>query len=300
MERAGLSPSDLARKLRVTPTAVSSWIKGKKIPRPAQKRQLADFFNLTIEQLFDDSTGLPLDKLDIADTAGVDLNTVNQWLGKGGDDNRFVHAVKHIVELEKRIRELEEQLAETKTDRDHWRTQAKALIDIAPPTKEVADFSMKIFKEELLKSVNAANNILDAATSGIPMFSIGNLGIVAVSDTNTAVVQEDIPTPNNFYVISFVVDIGTQPPSVGEQVNGQIYNQTYFVDKTHISYTIKSGGKVGTDSKIHKFRCTKAEAYAELAANGNPTTIHLLESEDIQFCLGFAPDPVDSKLIHRA
>lgn len=51
MQMYGLSQVDLATALGISPSAVRSWIKYDKFPRPAQIDKLCEIFNCTYEQL---------------------------------------------------------------------------------------------------------------------------------------------------------------------------------------------------------------------------------------------------------
>lgn len=50
-EKLGLSQSDIARKLDVTPSTISNWESGKARPRLDKMSQLADLLNVTVSEL---------------------------------------------------------------------------------------------------------------------------------------------------------------------------------------------------------------------------------------------------------
>tara|TARA_Y100001973_G_C5209214_1_gene344236 strand:- start:18706 stop:19005 length:300 start_codon:yes stop_codon:yes gene_type:complete len=54
LEKDQRSGSWLARKLGVSPVAVSYWLKGIHVPRPHQKRKIARVFKCTIDYIFGD------------------------------------------------------------------------------------------------------------------------------------------------------------------------------------------------------------------------------------------------------
>lgn len=60
MKRRGLSARTLAKALDISNSTVSEWTK-KSRPQPAQEKQLADHFGVSVEDLMDDSKPCPQD-----------------------------------------------------------------------------------------------------------------------------------------------------------------------------------------------------------------------------------------------
>lgn len=54
MADAGLSQTDVARRLGVSKQTVSEWISGKKFPRVDRMQQLADLFSVLMSDLYTD------------------------------------------------------------------------------------------------------------------------------------------------------------------------------------------------------------------------------------------------------
>ena len=108
----GLTQQALAEKLHVSFQAVSKWENGTSIPDVQLLLKIADFYNLTLDQLVRDDFDLPISRLDEKEIAG-DLSdkssvSIDDYLGKVCDVsmNSFRHSVIRNIKIVGRYKNL--------------------------------------------------------------------------------------------------------------------------------------------------------------------------------------------------
>lgn len=55
-KRAGLTQTELAKKIDMTQAAVGSWERGEAYPRVAKLKELADLYGCTVDELLQEDT----------------------------------------------------------------------------------------------------------------------------------------------------------------------------------------------------------------------------------------------------
>ena len=126
-----ISQKRLADAIGVAQSSINYWEKGQRIPSIAAAQKLADFFNITLDQLYEDN------KTPLYDASSHTTEYVSETIAPYGSDNAKGAMDAHKTDLSRKDeRDIEKIL---NTAREQLLSQEGLMFDCDPASPEAVD-----------------------------------------------------------------------------------------------------------------------------------------------------------------